>query len=76
MICRGAERVRVEEQVDEQRLDRRAVVADPVIARRLARGACSSRFSVLLPASGAQPARRASSLPMVATVLHGSEGVA
>jgi hypothetical protein len=30
--------VRVEEQVDEQRLDRRAVVADPVIAPGLARG--------------------------------------
>ena len=55
--------VRVEEQLDQQPLDRRRVVADPVVAGRLADGACSSRLSVLLPASGAQLDRRASSLP-------------
>ena len=55
--------VGVEEEVDEQRLDRRAVVADPAVAVGLPRAPCSSRFSVLLPASGAQRPCRASSRP-------------
>ena len=54
--------MRLQEQVDEQRLDRRRVVAHLVIPRRLGR-LSSSRFSVDLPASGAQSERRASSLP-------------
>ena len=45
--------MRVQEQVDEQRLDRGAVVADLVVAVGIA-VPCSSRFSVLLPATGAQ----------------------
>ena len=35
MICAGALAWLVQEQIDEQRLDRRRIVADPVIARRL-----------------------------------------
>ena len=35
MICAGALPMRLQEQIDEQRLDRRRVVADLVIARRL-----------------------------------------
>ena len=37
MICAGRRAVGVEEELDEQPLDRRRVVADLVIARRLAR---------------------------------------
>ena len=58
----GRRLVRLEEEVDEQALDRRPVMADLVVAAR-PEGACSSRFNVLLPASGAQFLRRASSLP-------------
>ena len=35
MICFGRLGVRLQEQIDEQRLDRRRIVADPVIARCL-----------------------------------------
>lgn len=67
--------VRVEEQIDEQRLDRRGIMADAVIAARLARRGVfqpvqrdgtptrNARWDPTLPASGAQPGRRASSLP-------------
>jgi hypothetical protein len=51
--------VRIQEQIDKQRLDRPGIGADPGIAA----GFGSSRFKVLLPASGAQSLRRASSLP-------------
>ena len=45
--------MRLEKEIDEQRLDRRRLVADLVIARgRLARS--SRRFNVDLPATGAQ----------------------
>ena len=63
--------VRIEEQIDEQRLDRAGIGADPGIAAGFGRGSCSSRFKVLLPASGAQSLRRASSLP-ASTAITGS----
>ena len=58
----GGAMMRVQEHIDKQLLDRRRIVADLVIARRLAR-LSSSRFSVDFPASGAQSDRLASSLP-------------
>ena len=54
--------VRIEEHVDEHVLPRLAIAADLVIAVAAAPGACSSRFIVLLPASGAQSLRSASRL--------------
>ena len=71
MICSGGALVRLEEQIDEQRLDRRRIVADLVIARRRRLARSSSRFSVDLPATGAQSSRRASSLP-ASTAITGS----
>ncbi len=58
--------VRIQEQIDKQPLDRRGIGADPGIARGF-RLAQLSRFSVDLPASGAQSGRRASSLPASTT---------
>src|SRR5439155_18550845 len=54
--------MRLKEHVNEQRLDRRRIVAHLVIPRRF-KGLSSSRFSVDLPASGAQSERFAASLP-------------
>jgi hypothetical protein len=59
----GRRPVRLEEQVDAQPFDRRRIMPDLVVAVVGRSGACSSRFKVLLPASGAQSLRRASSLP-------------
>jgi hypothetical protein len=58
----GRRRVRLEEKVDEQPFDRRAVMADLVLARRPG-GCVLEPVHVLLPASGAQFLRRAVSLP-------------
>ena len=66
----GRPGVRLEEEIDEQRLDRRRVVADLLVAGRRRRDS-SSRFSVDLPATGAQSSRRASSLP-ASTAITGS----
>ena len=54
--------VGIEKQIDEQRLDGRGIGGNAGIARGSAR-LSSSRFSVLLPASGAQSLREAASLP-------------
>ena len=62
--------MRVEEQIDQQSLDRRRVMADLVIARRL-RPAQFEPVERDLPASGAQSARRAASLP-ASTAITGS----
>jgi hypothetical protein len=59
----GRRRMRLEEQVDEQPFDRRAVMADLVLARRPG-GCVLEPVHVLLPASGAQFLRRAVSLPV------------
>ena len=54
--------VRLEEEIDEQRLDRRRIMADAVIAARLAgRGVFQPVQGAL--AKGAQSVRRAASLP-------------
>jgi len=55
--------MRLQEDIDQQPLDRRRVVVDLVIVRRGAGRLSSSRFSADLPAAGAQPFRRAASLP-------------
>ena len=53
--------VRLEQQVDEQGLDRRGLMGDLAVLRGRLRDS-SSRFSVDLPATGAQSSRLASSL--------------
>jgi hypothetical protein len=61
--------VRLQEQIDEQISDRRAVVADAVVPVRAPRALLRrvlERLSVLLPASGAKPGRFASSRPSTA----------
>jgi hypothetical protein len=59
-------RMRLDEWIDEQPLDCRAIIADIVIALEAPAGACPSRFSVLFPAKASQSSRRASSLPIAA----------
>ena len=63
--------VRLEQQVDEQGLDRRGLMCDLVILRGRLRRDSSSQFSVDLPATGAQSSRLASSLP-ASTAISGS----
>ena len=55
--------VAIEEDVHEQCFQARRIVIDLVILPGLGLGLCSSRLSVLLPATGAQSERLASSLP-------------
>ena len=56
--------VAIEEDVHEQCFQARRIVIDLVILPPASRlGLCSSRLSVLLPATGAQSERLASSLP-------------
>src|SRR5437762_9819799 len=62
--------VRLQEQIDKQRLDPGAVPGDPVIARQL-RSAPLEPVERLLPANGAQSLRRADSLP-ASTAIVGS----
>ncbi len=66
----------VRENIDEQALDGGTVMTGLVVAGGAAlngtlSGACSSRFSVLLPATGAQSSRPAFSLP-ASTAMIGS----
>ena len=61
--------VRLQELLHEQRLDRRRPMADLVIRPRLR--AAQSRFSVDLPATGAQSRRFACNLP-ASTAITGS----
>ena len=61
----GRPRVRFQEQVDEQALDGRAVMSDLVIVASAASRDSSSRFSVDLPATGAQSSRRLRACPPI-----------
>ena len=47
--------MRLEEKIDQQRVDPRPVAVDLVVLRAWRRGVCSRRFSVLLPATPRSP---------------------